>query len=64
MLTKKHFEALAGALKNSRRSIDQYGEGEWHALNGVDVVEDKLVFVCKQENPNFNEAKFREWAAL
>ena len=59
-MTRKHFEALAAALKDNRPAKDvqafgyaaRFSEEQW--LDGVGRVAD----VCARFNPYFNRARF------
>lgn len=56
-MSKKHFEALAAALKDNRpveggMSFYQFSEEQW--LDGVGRIAD----VCARFNPNFDRARF------
>ena len=54
-MTKKHFEAIAKLAREIRESdADECAQG------AVDGFVDGFCELFKAENPNFNEARFRE----
>lgn len=54
MLTKKHFNMIAAALRQAR----QHTNPDEH--NTIDVVADKLAEQFAKDNPRFDELQFLE----
>jgi hypothetical protein len=57
MFVRRHYQAIAAAVREARVTI---GPDEEYRLYPLEVVEDELVRLFKADNPRFDEAKFRD----
>lgn len=64
MLSKKYYEKIATALFYARSTPNTLAtHGEYVAyLTGINEALDRLVMVLADDNPRFNEGKFRDAA--
>lgn len=53
-MTRKHFQALADALKNTRPTLAWNGSRQFQWELDVKAI----ARVCKQDNPNFKPGRF------
>jgi len=54
-MTKKHFEALALAMQQSKQRISKHAE-----FSNIKQLNKDIMDICEQMNPNFDRAKFLE----
>ena len=57
-MTKKHFEALAAAVRAEVEGWDTEQEKGRHAVEALAFMASALADVCAQFNPNFDRARF------
>jgi hypothetical protein len=56
MLSKKHYEVIAGILRDARAAMDP---DTCASSDVVDYIEKELIKTFRQDNPNFDPARFR-----
>jgi hypothetical protein len=58
-MTRKHFEALAAAIKRNVDVVNQdFTEFDHGRLDGIRRSAEVVADVCEASNPKFNRAKF------
>lgn len=65
-MTQKDYIALAAAIRQARNRVPQSAPTEIFESfqEGIDLAVDELVDVLELDNERFDEAKFRQAAAL
>ena len=62
-MTKRHFEAIAKAIRETRR--DMQGQGLEYterlaADTAIDLLQSRIIAICTEENPCFDVLRFRQ----
>ena len=58
-MSKKHYEALAKALRNTRPTVSDCGNSRNPpAIAQWERTRDAIITVCEASNPAFNRARF------
>ena len=62
-MTKKHFIKIARILKNERLAIQQFSNGDEEGeliKDVIESIENALIVMFKNDNQNFDVAKFKQ----
>jgi len=61
MMTRKHFNRFASAIRDTKRQImdsEAWGEHKQFALNALNIAAARIAAVLSEENPRFDKERF------